>query len=190
MSLARASGPHVPHRSAAFCAAGPRIARTVPRRRSDYKSTTLLTTYRAYARRYAASRRRAQNVPREREWLFDIVSWELPKTVRRGAATSGVLIPRSAHAQALPRIRTRVRASRRMRTDTPSCFETHRSALGWEAPALASHASRVCPNEAKRGACGRSKDQPAAARNDRRRNLIVSGLLFTMSFATHTCWRH
>jgi len=41
-----------------------------------------------------------------------------------------VLILRSAHAQALPQSRTRVRASRRMRTATawPSCFETHRSA--------------------------------------------------------------
>src|SRR5262249_45577791 len=39
-----------------------------------------------------------------------------------------VLILRSAQAEDIARIRTRVRASRRMRTDTPSCFETHRSA--------------------------------------------------------------
>jgi len=43
------------------------------------------------------------------------------------------------------------------------------------------------PNEAKRGACARAKDQPSAVRNDRRRNFIVFGLLFTMKFATHTC---
>src|SRR5215469_4364944 len=56
---------------------------------------------------------RAQNVPREREWLFDIVKWELPKTVGRGAATSVVLIPRSAHADDIPRIRTRTHRSAR-----------------------------------------------------------------------------
>src|SRR5262245_36638092 len=39
-----------------------------------------------------------------------------------------VLIRRSVHAADIARIRTRVRSSRRMRTDTPSCFETHRSA--------------------------------------------------------------
>ena len=33
----------------------------------------------------------------------------------------------------------------------------------------------------------RAKHQPAAVRNDRRRNFIVSGLLFTMTFATATC---
>ena len=68
-------------------------------------------------------------------------------------------------------------------------YASQRASAG-EAPALASHASRVCPKEAKRGACGRSQDQPAAARNDCRRNFIVSGLLFTMSFATHTCRLH
>jgi hypothetical protein len=42
-----------------------------------------------------------------------------------------VLILRSAHAEDVPQTCRRVRASRRMRTDTawPSCFETHRSAL-------------------------------------------------------------
>jgi hypothetical protein len=32
--------------------------------------------------------------------------------------------------------------------------------------------SGIWPNEAKRGACARAKDQPAAVRNDRRRNFI------------------
>src|SRR5262249_31265467 len=58
------------------------------------------------------------NAPRERDRLFDIVRWELPKTVRRRAARSPALILRSAHAQALPQSRTSVRASRRMRTAT------------------------------------------------------------------------
>jgi hypothetical protein len=34
----------------------------------------------------------------------------------------------------------------------------------------------------------RAKHQPAAVRNRARRNFIVSGLLFTMTFATQTCW--
>jgi hypothetical protein len=93
-----------------------------------------------------------------------------------------------------------VRASRRMRTGTPSCFETHRSTrrlwkrlrLRGAAMVLSMRARGAAfwPNEAKRGACGRAKDQPAAARNERQRSFIVSGLLFTMSFATHTCRSH
>jgi len=56
---------------------------------------------------------RAQNVPRERDWLFDIVKWELPKTVGRGAATLSRPIPRRAHADEIPRIRTRTHRSAR-----------------------------------------------------------------------------
>jgi len=48
-----------------------------------------------------------KTAPREREWLFDIVRWELPKTVGRRAVTSVVLILRSAHAEEIPRIRAR-----------------------------------------------------------------------------------
>src|SRR5262249_36060255 len=48
--------------------------------------------------------------------LFDIVRWKLPKTVRRRAASSAVLILRSARAARLPQIQARVRASRKMRT--------------------------------------------------------------------------
>ena len=82
--------------AARTCRINPRVLRCGasncphgPRRRSDYRATTLLTTYRIHARRPASSliegrlRRRsglakqgckswAQNVPREREWLFDI----------------------------------------------------------------------------------------------------------------------
>src|SRR5262249_60279344 len=88
-----------------------------------------------------------------------------------------VLILRSAHAQALPRSRTRVRASRRMRT------------CDWVRP----HASRCIAAQPKRlffhlrcdapqheGAS--VKNQPAGVRNNRRAKLIVSGLLFTMTF--------
>src|SRR5215467_2759574 len=39
-----------------------------------------------------------------------------------------VLILRSAHAEEVSQMRARVRASRRMTTAAPSCFETHRSA--------------------------------------------------------------
>ena len=42
----------------------------------------------------------------------------MTENVRRRAAGSAILILRSAHAQALPQSRTRVRASRRMRTAT------------------------------------------------------------------------
>jgi hypothetical protein len=98
-----------------------------------------------------------------------------------------------------------VRASRRMRTGTPSCFETHRSGLGpWKrlrsgsAATLLSMRARGAalwrnePNEhfgqtKPSGEHARAKDQPAAVRNDRWRSFIVSGLLFTMRFATHTC---
>src|SRR5262245_2167688 len=94
-----------------------------------------------------------------------------------------VLILRSAHAQALPQARTRVSASRRMRTATtwPSCFETHRSALGlWKR--LRSRPAAMLLSMRARG-----KHQPVAARNKDRRNSIVSGLLFTMDGATPTC---
>jgi hypothetical protein len=36
----------------------------------------------------------------------------------------------------------------------------------------------------------RAKHQPAAVGNDRRLRSIVSGLLFTMNRATHTCRPH
>jgi hypothetical protein len=72
------------------------------------------------------------NAPREREWLFDIVRRELPKTVRRRAASSAVLMLRSAHAQALPQSRVSVRASRRMRTAGPHASRRTAADLGHE----------------------------------------------------------
>src|SRR5215831_10592767 len=70
-----------------------------------------------------------------------------------------------------------------MRTATtwPSCFETHRSALGlWKR--LRSRPAAMLLSMRARG-----KHQPVAARNEDRRNSIVSGLLFTMDGATPTC---
>ena len=60
-----------------------------------------------------------------RSGLFDIVRWELAKTVRRRAASSAVLILRSAHATkpaANPGARARV--SKDEAAVHPSCFET------------------------------------------------------------------
>src|SRR5215468_603846 len=75
--------------------------------------------------------------PRERDGLFDIVKWELPKTVRRRAASSAVLILRSAHALAVPQSRKGVRASRRMRTVALMLRDASQRIWALEAPALA-----------------------------------------------------
>ena len=68
-----------------------------------------------------------------RSGLFDIVRWDYRERFSAEPQVGtrlSVLILRSARAGAVPQNRTRVRASRRMRTATagPSCFETHRSA--------------------------------------------------------------
>src|SRR5262249_26594303 len=135
-----------------------------------------------------------------------------------------VLILRSGRAEKVPQTGTRVRASRRMRTApisglpeigriqcpsrlqptwVPSCFETHRGALGlWKH--LRSHPAAMLLSMRARGATHfgqtkpsgeyaclvRANDQPAAVQNDRRRRFTVSGLLFTMTFATRTCRPH
>jgi len=55
-----------------FCAAGPRVARTGPRLRTDYMSTTLLTTKRMHATGFASSliegRLRRRSWRRSGEW--------------------------------------------------------------------------------------------------------------------------
>ncbi len=59
------------------------------------------------------------NASRERDGLFDIVKWNDGERFRdepQFATRSPVLILRSARAGAIPQTRTRVRASRRMRT--------------------------------------------------------------------------
>jgi hypothetical protein len=152
----------------------------------DYTPATLLTTYRAYARRYPASliereatmqTAGAENAPREREWPFDMVREARLKC-------DAVLILRSANAKDIPRIRTRVRAARRMRTS--KCIRPHASRriaadVGlWKRL----HSRRAATLLSMRV---RAQHQPAAVRNDHRRNSLVSGLLFTMKTATRAC---
>jgi hypothetical protein len=72
-----------------------------------------------------------------------------------------------------------------------SSFETHRSALGlWKRLRSSGCDAPQHEGEGAPRIVGRTKPsehQPAAVRNRRRRNSIVSGLLFTMSGATATC---
>ena len=87
--------------------------------------------------------------------------------------------------------RTRVSKDEDVRRSLPSCFETHRSARppwkrlrssGCDAP---QHEGEGAPRIV--GRTKPSEHQPAAVRNRRRHNSIVSGLLFTMNGATATC---
>src|SRR5262249_19920251 len=85
----------------------------------------------------------AKNAPRERDGLFDIVRWELPKTVRQRTASSGCPEPPHPEERACGRRAAnqvvRARVSKDGAAVTPSCFETHRSARRpRKAPALAS----------------------------------------------------
>jgi hypothetical protein len=176
---------------AALCAR-PRVFRRAPER---------LSALRPPLKGVSEAKRQSPDAAmraRERDGLFDIVSW----------FSRDVLILRSAHAERVPQTRTRVRASRRMRTNhcVRPCFETHRSA-----PSVRMHlrrAARLLSMRARRAAhfgqtnpgvilakrsqarvcvSGRSEGQPPAVRNDRRLRSIVSALLFTMGFATRTC---
>src|SRR5262249_53734234 len=85
----------------------------------------------------------AENAPRERggvrvleiarPGMEDSGSAKKQENTGNGPAVRAArLILRSADAEDVPQTCRRVRASRRMRTDTawPSCFETHRSAFG------------------------------------------------------------
>src|SRR5262245_3359019 len=81
-----------------------------------------------------------------------------------------------------------------MRTATawPSCFETHRSALGlWKRLRSRPAAMLLSMRTTVRGAFWPNEatweNQPAAVRKDRRPRSVVSGLLFTMDSATPTC---
>src|ERR1700730_16233298 len=94
-----------------------------------------------------------ENAPREREWLFDIVRRELPKTVRRRAASSAVLILRSARAPTARQSRMGVRASRMMRAGRAAHFGKPSGGAG-------------------------ADNQPAAGGNGRWFALPVSSLLF------------
>src|SRR6516225_3787792 len=121
-----------------------------------------------------------------------------------------VLILRSAHTEVLPQTRTRVRASRRMRTGEEARALMLRDASqrgsGVEAPVLAMLLSmragaggafwrndptlvlaKTIPTEC---AClARAKNQPAGVENERRGGRPVSGLFFTGRCATRACER-
>ncbi len=114
--------------------------------------------------------------------LFEIVSRDVrphpeERACRRSLANS--------------KARTRVSKDEDVRRSLPSCFETHRSARppwkrlrssGCDAP---QHEGEGAPRIV--GRTKPSEHQPAAVRNRRRHNSIVSGLLFTMNGATATC---
>src|SRR5215813_9364104 len=74
----------------------------------------------------------AKNAPRERDGLFDIVRWELPKTVRQRTASSGCPEPphpeeRACGSAAANQV-ARARVSKDGAAVHPSCFETPRCA--------------------------------------------------------------
>src|SRR5262249_13969328 len=90
-----------------------------------------------------------RNAPRERDGLFDIVRWKLPKTVRRRAASSALVVPAKAGTH------------------------DHR---GWFwVPAL----RPLCGRRPGRRSFLGTKHQPVAVGNGRRLGFPVSGLLFT-----------
>src|SRR5262249_11512838 len=105
-----------------------------------------------------------------------------------------VLILRSAHAQALPQSRTRVRASRRMRTATGwlrDAWQRSYAVAAFVHPfalrcSSASGRGRAAHFGKPSGSAG-AKNQPAAVGNDRQLGFPVSGLFFTGSGATPTC---
>src|SRR5262249_60072896 len=69
-----------------------------------------------------------------------------------------VLHPEERAYRDVSQTRTRVRASRRMRTAAPSCFETHRSAFGLWRGLRSRRAATLLSMRA------RAKHQPAAVR--------------------------
>ena len=142
-----------------------------------------------------------KNAPRERDGLFDIVRWKLPKTVRRRAASLAVLILRSACGRGFANSNGRARVSKDEDEGAPRVLAKRTQRAFWPSGSSPRKAGAHdhcwwlwVPALAALGRDDdrlvRGKDQPAAARNARRRNFIVSGLLFTMRFATHTCRPH
>jgi len=103
----------------------------------------------------------AENAPRERDGLFDIVRWELPKTIRRRAAGSAVLILRSARVQTLPQSQTSVRASRRMRTVTACPHASRRIAAQPTRASVCARAAMLLSMRARRILAKRSQTNAA-----------------------------
>jgi len=149
----------------------------------------------------------AKNAPREREWLFDIVRRELRKRFGdepqpRSSSSLGARMPKRFRE-----FERGVRAFRRMRTPRHGPHASRRIAarrlwkrlrLRGAAMVLSMRArgaaffgetnpTSILAKRSQAGSMRRAEDQPAAARNERQRSFIVSGLLFTMRFATHTC---
>src|SRR5262245_13542156 len=86
--------------------------------------------------------------------------------------------------------RARVSKDENVRLSSPSCFETHRSVRRlWMLLRFVPCCDAAALGRDDDGLV-RAKYQPADARNDRRLRSIVSGLLFTMTFATRTCRSH
>ena len=132
-----------------------------------------------------------KNAPRERDGLFDIVSCEVrdPRPEERACASA----PAKSNARARvskdedsTRSRVYPRSAKlsaqvgysRLGCAWPSCFETHRSALGLWKRLRSRLAAMLLSMRA---------NQPAAVGNDRWFALPVSGLLFTGNAATSAC---
>jgi hypothetical protein len=124
-----------------------------------------------------------------RRGLFDIVRWDDTAAVRRRAASSAALIHPHAQERAcasVPKkwnVRARVSKGQDEQLRSPSCFETHRGAVQLWNDLRSCRATMLLGMRAR----PRAEHQPAAVRNHRRRGFIVSGLLFTMNFATAAC---
>src|SRR5262249_39447208 len=119
-----------------------------------------------------------KHAPREREGLFDIVSWTEMRCCLHPEERA------CASASAKSNARARASKDEDVRLGSPSCFETHRSAAEAEGVCASICAAMLLSMRA------RAKHQLAAVRNDRRGTFIASGLLFTMTFATPTCRPH
>jgi hypothetical protein len=150
----------------------------------------------AHSRRKA--RQRQEDAPvgapptprREREDVGClIVRWDDTATVRRRAASSAALIRPHAQERACAsapkkwNVRARVSKGEDEQLRSPSCFETHRGAVQLWNDLRSCRAAMLLSMRAR----PRAEHQPAAVRNHRRHGFIVSGLLFTMNFATAAC---
>src|SRR5262249_51141191 len=115
----------------------------------------------------------AKNAPRERDGLFDIVRWELPKTVRQRTASSACPEPPHPEERACRKGCANSRGRARVSKDEDVAHMLRDAAL------------RAAPQH--EGTTGTGQNQPAAVGNDWRLRSIASGLLFTMNSATPTC---
>jgi hypothetical protein len=125
-----------------------------------------------------------RNASRERDGLFDIVRRSASAVAAHFGETNPTNPPRVVPARGTPRQQKRVyaRLRRAMRRGDPVAG-THNHGLWLWVPALRPlHGRRP-----GRRSFIRTRNQPAAAGNDRRLRFPVSGLLFTGNGATPTC---